>query len=133
MSMGTGSDSRHSGAPRSGKPGIHNHDPRDVAHIERPVAMDPGHRPLGGPGMTHVDQPRLSYGFIGHSALALEAALGATVGVLPSRFWIAESLSLSFWPFALKRIPGPGLTLSVILVARIASASAFGSAEPARL
>ena len=76
---------------------------------------------------------RLSYGFIGHSALALVAPFGATVTSLPPRFWIAELRSLSFWPLASNWMPGPVLTLSVMLVLRIASASAFGSAEPARL
>src|SRR5437667_1474809 len=37
--------------------------------------------------------------------------------------------SLSFWPFSLNWMPGPMLTLSVMLVVRIASASAFGSLE----
>ena len=44
-----------------------------------------------------------------------------------------RALSLSFWPLASNWMPGPMLTLSVMLVVRIASASAFGSAEPARL
>ena len=60
-------------------------------------------------------------------------AFGATVTSLPPRFWIAEFDSLSFCPFSLKRMPGPVLTLSVMLVARMASASALGSVEAARL
>jgi hypothetical protein len=45
---------------------------------------------------------------------------------------MAEFFSLSFWPLALNWMPGPGLTLFAMLVARMASASALGSALPAR-
>src|SRR6185437_1621550 len=78
-------------------------------------------------------QPRLSYGVIGHSTLALAATFGATVTSLPPRFWIAESFILTFWPLASNVMPGPGLALLVMLVVRMASASAFGLDEPARL
>ena len=70
---------------------------------------------------------------MGHSALALVAPFGATVTSLPPRFWIAEFFSFTFWPFASNEMPGPVLTFSVMLVARMASASAFGSAVLARL
>ena len=70
---------------------------------------------------------------MGHSALALAAALGATVASLPPRFWMAAFLRVAFWPLASNWMPGPMLTLLVMLVARMASASALGSAEPARL
>ncbi len=76
---------------------------------------------------------RLLYGRIGSSGLAFAASFGATVTSLPPRFWIAEFFKAEFWPLASNWMPGPGLTLSLMLVARIASASAFGSAEPARL
>ena len=94
--------------------------------------MDSGFLASLGPGMTKIGGQRLSYGFIGHSALALVAPFGATVTSLPARFWIAELRSLSFWPLASNWMPGPVETLSLMLVVRIASASALGSADPAR-
>ena len=44
----------------------------------------------------------------GHSALAFDAAFGATVTSFPPRFWIAEFFILSFWPFALNEMLGAG-------------------------
>ena len=70
---------------------------------------------------------------IGSSGFAFDAAFGATTTSLPPRFWIAEFFSAAFWPLASNWMPGPVLTLSLMLVVRMASASALGSAEPARL
>src|SRR3954469_24558035 len=41
---------RHSGPPRSGEPGIHNHDV--LGSIDGPVVMGPGLRTACGPGTT---------------------------------------------------------------------------------
>src|ERR1700691_2982207 len=73
------------------------------------------------------------YDFIGHSSLALAASFGATVTCLPPRFWTAPHFNPVFWPLASNLIPGPILTLSVMLVACSALANALGSVEPARL
>src|SRR3974377_2546784 len=70
---------------------------------------------------------------MGKAGLGFDAACGANVTSLPPRFWIALHFNLSFWPFSLNMMPGPGLTLSLMLVVRTASASAFGSVVPARL
>ena len=45
----------HSGAPRSGEPGIHNHKTGETSgqsHIERVVVMDSGPRASRSAGMT---------------------------------------------------------------------------------
>jgi hypothetical protein len=65
--------------------------------------------------------------------LALAASFGATVTSLPPRFWMAPPTILSFCPLASNWMPGPMAALFLMSVLRMASASAFGSAEPARL
>src|SRR5687768_15988025 len=70
---------------------------------------------------------------MGSTGLALAAYLGATSTSLPPRLWMAEFFSLSFWSLALNWMQAPGFTLSLMSLALIATASAFGWALLARL
>src|SRR2546423_14948132 len=111
MSRGTGTSSQLSlRAHRRREPGTHNHHTLDHAQIGRLAVMDSRPCPLGRPGMT-VSYPRLSYGDIGHSALAFVAPFGATVTSLPPRFWMPEFFSFEFCPLASNEMPGPVETL----------------------
>src|ERR1044072_8479026 len=51
---GHGLSSRHSGRAKA-RAGIHSHDPRGSASIDRRVVMDSGLAPSARPGMTIVD------------------------------------------------------------------------------